>query len=114
MGVSSYGNKTTSTGEVKLTLDLTEPLNGKHVIIVEDIVDTGLTMQYLINNLQTRKPATLKTCALLVKPDCLKCDVHIDYIGFNLGKEFVVGYGLDYAGLYRHLPYIGILENADY
>jgi hypoxanthine phosphoribosyltransferase len=112
MGVSSYGNKTTSSGEVKMTLDLTEPLSGKHVIIVEDIVDTGLTMQYLMNNLKARKPASLKVCAMLVKPDCLKCDIEIDYIGFKLGKEFVVGYGLDHGGRHRQLPYIGVIEDA--
>ena len=111
MGVSSYGNKTASSGEVKMTLDMTEPLNGKHVIIVEDIVDTGLTMQYLVNNLKARKPASLKVCSLLVKPESLKCDVEIDYVGFKLGKEFVVGYGLDHAGRFRQLPYIGIVEN---
>ncbi|MBI3544732.1 MAG: hypoxanthine phosphoribosyltransferase [Deltaproteobacteria bacterium] len=111
MGVSSYGNKTTSSGEVKLTLDMTEPLNGKHVVIVEDIVDTGLTMQYLVNNLKQRKPASLKVCSLLVKPESLKCDIEIDYVGFKLGNEFVVGYGLDHAGKFRQLPYIGVVEN---
>lgn len=111
MGVSSYGNKMTSSGEVKLTLDMTEPLAGKNVIIVEDIVDTGLTMQYLVNNLKARKPASLKVCSLLVKPESLKCDLEIDYVGFKLGKEFVVGYGLDHAGRFRQLPYIGVIEN---
>ena len=111
MGVSSYGSKTVSSGEVKVTLDLTEPLAGKHVILIEDIVDTGLTMQFLINALKARKPASLKVCSLLFKPDSLKCELHLDYVGFNLGKEFVVGYGLDYAGRYRHLPYVGVMEN---
>lgn len=111
MAVSSYGSKTTSSGEVKLTLDLTEPLEGKHVVVIEDIVDTGLTMQYLVENLKARKPATLRTCALLFKPEALQCQLDLDYIGFKLGKEFVVGYGLDYAGRYRQLPYIGVLEN---
>lgn len=111
MGVSSYGNKTSSSGEVKMTLDMTEPLSGKHVVIVEDIVDTGLTMQYLVNNLRSRKPASLKVCSLLVKPESLKCDIEIDYVGFKLAKEFVVGYGLDYAGKFRQLPYIGVIEN---
>jgi hypoxanthine phosphoribosyltransferase len=111
MGVSSYGSKTVSSGEVKVTLDLTEPLAGKHVILIEDIVDTGLTMQFLVNALKARKPASLKVCSLLFKPDSLKCELHLDYIGFNLGKEFVVGYGLDYAGRYRHLPYVGVMEN---
>lgn len=111
MGVSSYGSKTVSSGEVKLTLDMTEPLNGKHVIIVEDIVDTGLTMQYLVNSLKARRPASLKICSLLVKPDANKTDVEVDYIGFKLGNEFVVGYGLDHAGRHRQLPYIGVIEN---
>lgn len=111
MGVSSYGNRTSSTGEVKMTLDMTEPLAGKHVVIVEDIVDTGLTMEYLVNNLKSRKPASLKICSLLVKPESMKCEVEIDYVGFKLGKEFVVGYGLDHAGRYRQLPYIGVVEN---
>lgn len=111
MGVSSYGNKTTSSGEVKLTLDMTEPLMGKHVIIVEDVVDTGLTMQYLVNNLKARKPASLKVCTLLHKPEAMKCDLELDYVGFKLGKEFVVGYGLDHAGRFRQLPYIGVIEN---
>lgn len=114
MGLSSYGNKTTSSGEVKVTLDLTEPIQGKHIIIIEDIVDTGLTMQYLINALKTRKPASLKICSLLVKPETLKCDIEIDYVGFKLGKEFVVGYGLDYANRYRQLPYIGVVEDAQH
>lgn len=111
MGVSSYGSKTVSSGEVKLTLDMTEPLNGKHVIIVEDIVDTGLTMAYLVNSLKARRPASLKICSLLVKPDAIKADIEVDYTGFKLGSEFVVGYGLDHAGRYRHLPYIGVIEN---
>jgi hypoxanthine phosphoribosyltransferase len=111
MGLSSYGNKTISSGEVKITLDMTEPLNGKHVIIVEDIVDTGLTMQYLVNHLKARKPASLKICSLLTKPDCLKCEIDVDYVGFKLNREFVVGYGLDHAGRFRNLPYIGVIEN---
>ena len=111
MGLSSYGNKTTSSGEVKVTLDLTEPLSGKHVIIIEDIVDSGLTMQYLLNNLNARKPASLKVCSLLFKPEQLKSDIKLDYVGFKLGSEFVVGYGLDHAGRYRQLPYIGVIEN---
>lgn len=111
MGVSSYGNKMISSGEVKMTLDLTEPLFGKHVIIVEDIIDSGLTMQYLVNTIKARKPASLKVCSLLYKPDSLKCDLNVDYHGFKLGNEFVVGYGLDYAGRYRQLPYVGVIEN---
>jgi hypoxanthine phosphoribosyltransferase len=111
MGVSSYGGKMVSSGEVKMTLDITEPLAGRHVIIIEDIVDSGLTLQYLFNTLKQRKPASIKVCSLLVKPDNLRCDVEIDYVGFRLGKEFVVGYGLDHAGRHRQLPYVGVIEN---
>ncbi|MBI2604601.1 MAG: hypoxanthine phosphoribosyltransferase [Deltaproteobacteria bacterium] len=111
MGVSSYGTKTVSSGEVKITLDMTEPANGKHIIIVEDIVDTGLTMQYLLNHLKARKPASIKVCTLLLKPESMKCDVQLDYVGFRIANEFVVGYGLDYAGSYRQIPYIGVLDN---
>ncbi len=114
MGVSSYGNRTTTSGEVKVTLDLTDPVQGKHILLIEDIVDTGLTAQYLLNNLKARKPATVKMCTLLLKPDVMKCDVHIDYTGFRIENEFVVGYGLDFEGRYRQIPYIGILDNADY
>lgn len=111
MGVSSYGNKTTSSGEVKVTLDMTEPLNGKHVIVIEDIVDTGLTMQYIVNTLRARKPASLKVCTLLHKPECMKCDLDLDYVGFKIGNEFVVGYGLDHGGRFRNIPYIGVMDN---
>lgn len=111
MGVSSYGDKTESSGEVKLTLDVNEGLTGKHVLLIEDIVDTGLTMQYLIQTINARKPASLRVCSLLLKPEALKVDVNIDYVGFKLSKEFVVGYGLDYAGRFRNLPYIGVLEH---
>ena len=110
MGVSSYGSKMVSSGEVKVTLDINEPLEGKHVIIFEDIVDSGLTLAYLQNMLKARKPASLKSCALLVKPHSLKTKVEVDYKAFEIGSEFVVGYGLDYAGKYRGLPYIGYLE----
>jgi hypoxanthine phosphoribosyltransferase len=111
MGLSSYGNKTSSSGEVKVTLDMTEPLNGRHVLIIEDIVDTGLTMSYLLNNLKARQPASVKICSLLFKPDSLKCDLEVQYSGFKLGNEFVVGYGLDHAGRLRQLPYIGVVES---
>lgn len=113
MGVSSYGSKTVSSGEVKITLDAHEPLQGKHVLIVEDIVDSGLTMQYLLSTLKSRRPASLKVCSLLVKPESVKNEVTVDYTGFKIGNEFVVGYGLDYAGKYRQIPYIGVLENED-
>ncbi len=112
LGVSSYGNKMVSSGEVKVTLDLNEPIEGKHVIVVEDIVDSGLTLSYIMNMLRSRRPATLKSCSLLFKPDSLKIDIPIDYVGFKIGNDFVVGYGVDLAGKYRGLPYIGIVESA--
>ncbi len=110
LGVSSYHGEKTSSGEVKLTQDVREPVEGRHVILFEDIVDTGLTLSYLIKLFQTRDPASLKVCSLLFKPQCLKIDMKPDYAGFEIGNEFVVGYGLDYDGLYRGLPYIGVLD----
>ena len=110
LGVSSYGNKMVSSGEVKITLDINEPLEGKHVVVFEDIVDSGLTLNYIMNSLRARKPATLKSCSLLTKPDSLKVEVDVDYVGFKIGKEFAVGYGIDYAGKFRGLPYIGYIE----
>jgi len=109
-GVSSYENATISSGEVKLTLDLTNPIEGKHVILVEDIVDSGLTMEYLIKTLSARKPKSLTSVALLFKPKALETDVKLDYVGFEIGKEFVVGYGLDYQGYFRNLPYIAQVD----
>lgn len=111
LGVSSYGNKMTSSGEVKVTLDIHEPLEKKHVIVFEDIVDTGLTLSYIMNALRARKPATLKSCSLLLKPESLKTEVDVDYLGFKIGSEFVVGYGIDFAGKFRGLPYIGYIEH---
>jgi hypoxanthine phosphoribosyltransferase len=113
MGLSSYGGGTHSTGEVKITLDLTEVVNGKHVLIVEDIVDSGLTVQYLMATLKTRRPASIRTAALLMKPDSIKSDVDVDYVGFEIGNEFVIGYGLDYAGRYRQLPFVGVLDQQN-
>ena len=111
LAVSSYGDKMVSSGEVKVTLDINEPLEGKHVIIFEDIVDSGLTLSYLTNMLRSRKPASIKSCSLLTKPDALKTEIEVDYVGFKIGNEFVVGYGLDYAGKFRGLPYIGFIEH---
>lgn len=109
-GVSSYhGN--TSSGEVKVTLDLASPVEGKHILLVEDIVDTGITMNYLRNSILARKPASLTTVALLEKPEALKVDCKLDYVGFQITNEFVVGYGLDYQGYYRNLPFIGQVQN---
>ena len=112
LGMSSYGNHTASTGEVKVTLDLNEPLVGKNVVVVEDIVDSGLTLSYVIDYLKVRKPASIKTAALLFKPEALKAhQLQIDYIGFQIPNQFVVGYGLDYAEKFRGLPYIGVIES---
>jgi hypoxanthine phosphoribosyltransferase len=112
LGVSSYGNKMVSSGEVKLTLDLNDPIEGRHVIIIDDIVDTGLTLSYIQTLLKARKPASIRSCALLMKPESLKTPVEVDYVGFKIGREFVVGYGIDHAGRHRGLPYIASLENA--
>jgi hypoxanthine phosphoribosyltransferase len=111
LGVSSYGNKMVSSGEVKITLDINEPLENKHVIIFEDVIDSGLTINYITNALRARKPASIKTCALLVKADKKVTDVDVDYLGFKIGKEFVVGYGIDFAGRHRGLAHIAYLEH---
>lgn len=110
-GVSSYHGGTTSSGEVKVTLDLANPVEGKHVLLVEDIVDTGLTMNYLKNAIMSRKPKSLTTVALLEKPEALKVKCEIDMVGFKIPNDFVVGYGLDYNGFYRNLPYIAQVQN---
>lgn len=110
-GVASYHGGTTSSGEVKVTLDLTTPLEGKHVVLVEDIVDTGITMNYLMNAIKSRKPASLTTIALLQKPEAMKVPCELDHVGFKITNEFVVGYGLDYQGYYRNLPYIAQVQN---
>ncbi len=110
LGVQSYGDETKSSGVVKITSDLTRPVDGKHVLLVEDIVDTGLTMHYIIDLLQTRHPASVKLCALLHKPSRTKVETKIDYLGFTIPDLFVIGYGLDYQQRYRNLPYIGIME----
>ncbi|MBO6133937.1 MAG: hypoxanthine phosphoribosyltransferase [Lachnospiraceae bacterium] len=108
MRCSSYGNETQSSGVVKIVQDLDHPIRGKHVIVVEDIIDTGRTMNYLLTVLSEREPATLELCALLDKPDRRVTDVQVDYLGFEIPDAFVVGYGLDYAQKYRNLPYVGI------
>jgi hypoxanthine phosphoribosyltransferase len=110
IGIASYGDETQSSGVVQITSDLTRPIEGKHVIVVEDIIDTGLTAHYLLDNLATRHPASLKLCSLLHKPERAERQVAIDYLGFTIPNKFVVGYGLDYAQLYRNLAYIGHLE----
>lgn len=110
-GVSSYHGNTSSSGEVKVTLDLGHPVEGKHVLLVEDIVDTGLTMNYLKTAILSRKPLSLTTVALLEKPEALKVPCEIDFTGFKIPNDFVVGYGLDYQGYYRNLPYIAQVQN---
>ncbi len=110
IAVSSYGDLQKSSGRVKLEMDLTCSIEGKHVLLVEDIVDTGLTVSYLKNMLWARRPADVKLASLLYKPANLKHDVEIDYLAFEIEDKFVIGYGLDYAGRYRELPFIGILN----
>lgn len=115
MDVSSYGTATESSGEVKIIKDLDTSVEGKHVLIVEDIIDTGRTLQYLINLLKVRKAASIKICSLLDKPSRrIMTDVIVDYVGVEVPNEFVVGYGLDYEQKYRNLPYIGVLKESIY
>ncbi len=113
MSVSSYGAGTKSSGVVKLVKDLDEPITGRDVIVIEDIIDSGRTLSYLLENLSNRKPASMKLCTLLDKPDRRVTDVKVDYTGFVIPDEFVVGYGLDYAQRYRNLPYIGVISFND-
>lgn len=110
MSVSSYGSETKSSGVVKIIKDLDEPIKGKDVLVIEDIVDSGRTLSYLIEMLKDRGPASLKLCTLLDKPDRRVIDVPVDYTGFEIPDEFVVGYGLDYDQRYRNLPYIGVIS----
>jgi len=110
MAVSSYGKGTTSSGQVRVLKDLDSNVEGRHIILVEDIVDTGLTLHYLQDLLKARAPKSLKTACLLSKPSRRKVDVQVDYIGFTIEDHFVVGYGLDYAEKYRNLPYIAVLQ----
>ncbi len=111
IAVSSYGASTNSSGEVRLVKDVDTSLAGRHVVIVEDIVDTGLTLHYLQDILRRRGPASLRTACLLSKPSRRQVDVTVDFIGFTIGDQFVVGYGLDYSEQYRNLPYIGIMAS---
>jgi hypoxanthine phosphoribosyltransferase len=113
LGLSSYGDRTSTSGVIRITSDLTKPIEGRHVLVIEDIVDTGLTMKYLMENLQTRKPASIKVCSLLHKPARELIKVPIDYLGFTIEDVFVIGYGLDFQGRYRNLPYIGVLQGQD-
>lgn len=113
LGLSSYGSRTESSGVVRMTQDLSSPIAGKHVLLVEDIVDTGLTMKYLIDNMQTRRPESISVCTLLHKPSNQHIEVPIHYVGFTIPNKFVIGYGLDYAEIYRNLPFIGLVKNPD-
>ena len=113
MSVSSYGAGTSSSGVVKIGKDLDTTIEGKNVLVVEDIIDSGRTLSYLLQNLKTRNPKSLKLCTLLDKPDRRVCDVKVDYVGFEIPDEFVVGFGLDLDQQYRNLPYIGCVELED-
>ncbi len=110
MSVSSYGNETVSSGRVRIVKDLDESIQGKHVLIIEDIIDSGRTLAYLMDLLGTRAPESLNICTLLDKPDRRVTDVEVKYVGFEIPDEFVVGYGLDYQQGYRNLPYVGVIE----
>lgn len=114
MAVSSYGKGTKSSGVVRFIKDLNQPIEGRDVLIVEDIIDTGLTLRYLKEALETRKPASIEVCALLDKQDARTQNVEVKWRGFVCPNAFVVGYGLDYAGLYRNLPYVGVLDPSVY
>lgn len=114
MGISSYGDAQKTSGIVRITKDVDTSITGKHVIIAEDIMDSGLTLTYLLRLLQERKPASVRVCCLLDKPERRECDITPDYCGFIIPNRFVVGYGLDYMGLYRNLPYVGVLKPEVY
>ena len=109
MAVSSYGSATSSSGVVRILKDLDRDITGKHVLVLEDIIDSGLTLSWLLNNLGSREPASLKVCTLLRKPDAAKVAIDVEWVGFDIPNEFVVGYGLDYAEKYRNLPFVGTL-----
>jgi hypoxanthine phosphoribosyltransferase len=112
MAVASYGSSTSSSGVVRILKDLDGPIDGRDVLIVEDIVDSGLTLSYLLRTLKAREPASLEVCALLTKPERRKVDLPIEYVGFEIPNRFVIGYGLDHAERYRNLPYVAVLNDA--
>ncbi len=114
MAVSSYGSGTTTTGAVKINKDLTYNVEGRHIILIEDILDSGVTLSYLKKYIEARKPASVRICTLLDKPARRKADINADYVGFECPDAFIVGYGLDYAERYRNLPYIGVLKTEIY
>ncbi|HEY5643326.1 MAG TPA: hypoxanthine phosphoribosyltransferase [Woeseiaceae bacterium] len=113
IAVSSYGNGSRKTGAVRLVMDVRGNIEGKRVLVVEDIVDTGHTLKYLIGILKSHRPASIRTCALIRKAESAEVDVDVDYVGFDIGNEWIVGYGLDYAEQNRTLPYIGIVKPTD-
>ena len=110
MAISSYGASTDSSGVVRILKDLDINIEGRHVLVVEDIIDSGLTLSYLVRNLEAREPASLEVCALLTKPDRREIDVPVRYTGFEIPNRFVIGYGLDFDERYRNLPYVGVLD----
>src|SRR5712691_711843 len=110
MAISSYGDSTDSSGVVRILKDLDINMEGRHVLVVEDIIDSGLTLSYLMRNLEAREPASLEICALLTKPDRREIEVPVRYVGFEIPNRFVIGYGLDFAERYRNLPYVGVLD----
>jgi hypoxanthine phosphoribosyltransferase len=110
MAISSYGASTDSSGVVRILKDLDINIEGRHVLVVEDIIDSGLTLSYLIRNLEAREPASLEVCALMTKPERREIDVDVRYVGFEIPNRFVIGYGLDFAERYRNLPYVGVLH----
>lgn len=114
MAVSSYGDATESSGVVRILMDLDRNIRGRHVLIVEDIIDTGRTLSYIMENLRTRGPASVKVCTLLNKPARRVLDIPIDYVGFEIPDRFVIGYGLDYGEIYRNLPFVGVLKPEMY
>ena len=114
MAVTSYGSSTSSSGVVRILKDLDREIEGKHVLVVEDIIDSGLTLNWLLRNMRSRGPASVEVCALLRKPEAAKVDVPVKYLGFDIASEFVVGYGLDYAERYRDLPFVGRLKPEVY
>jgi hypoxanthine phosphoribosyltransferase len=112
MAISSYGASTDSSGVVRILKDLDINIEGRHVLVIEDIIDSGLTLSYLIRNLESREPASLSVCALLTKPERREIDVDVRYTGFEIPNRFVIGYGLDFAERYRNLPYVGVLDES--
>lgn len=110
LGISSYGSRPKQSGEVRVTLDLSASIAGKHVLLVEDVIDSGATLQFMIQSLQARQPASLRVCTLFLKPHTLRSPYEIDFVGFQIGDEYVVGYGIDHQERYRGLSYIGAVE----